>query len=104
MHMRFFGSPLPSSCGPASSRTDKPLFWRLSNPVTAKLAVDTQSLITRLQYFTFLLMMIAVIGLSHMHSVTPGPSGYTRIVRDLGRKFCSGGCQPQRAADLHLVI
>ena len=33
-------------------------------------------------------MVIAVIGLGHMQSVTQGPSGFTRIVRDLGRKFC----------------
>lgn len=101
--MRFFGSSLPSSCRPASSRTIKPISWRLPDALTAKLACDARLLIPRLQYLTFLLMVIAVMGLGHMHSVTPGPSGYTRIVRDLGRKFCNGECQPQSASDLHTI-
>jgi hypothetical protein len=48
---------------------------------------------SRLQFVTFFLLVIAVIDLGHLQSITPLPSGFTRIARDLGRKFCNTECQ-----------
>jgi hypothetical protein len=49
---------------------------------------------SRLQFVTFFLLVIGVIDLGHIPSATsPRPSGFTRIARDLGRKFCSADCE-----------
>src|SRR5271156_4141248 len=41
---------------------------------------------SRIQFVTFSLLLIAVIDLGRSQSIAPGPSGFTRIARDLGRK------------------
>jgi hypothetical protein len=44
---------------------------------------------SRLQFVTFFLLVIMVIGFGHVQSPSPRPCGFTRIARDLGRKFCN---------------
>jgi hypothetical protein len=48
---------------------------------------------SRIQFVTFSLLLIAVIDLGRSQSIAPGPSGFTRIARDLGRKFCDTECE-----------
>jgi hypothetical protein len=52
-----------------------------------------RSVSSRLQFVIFFLLVIAVIDLGHLQSITPGPSGFTRIARDLGRRFCNAECE-----------
>jgi hypothetical protein len=40
-------------------------------------------------------LVIAVIDHGHSQSTSPGPSGFTRIARDLGRKFCKADGEEQ---------
>jgi hypothetical protein len=50
---------------------------------------------SRLQFVVAFLLVIAVIDLGHLERTyaSPGPSGFTRIARDLERRFCSAGCE-----------
>ena len=41
----------------------------------------------------FFVLIVAVIDRGHLQSPMPGPSGFTRIARDLGRKFCNFECE-----------
>jgi hypothetical protein len=52
---------------------------------------------SRLQFVTLFLLVIAVIDLGHVQSTTPRPSGFTRIARDLGRKFRNAECEDSGA-------
>jgi hypothetical protein len=50
---------------------------------------------SRLHLVIFFVLVTAVIDRGHLQSINPGPSGFTRIARDLGRKFCSTECEDQ---------
>jgi hypothetical protein len=52
-----------------------------------------QTTASRLRIVIFFLVIVAVIDHGHLQSPWPGPSGFTRIARDLGRKFCSHECE-----------
>jgi len=59
----------------------------------AMLTTIFRLVLSRLQFVTFYLLVIAVIDVGHVQSTTPRPSGFTRIARDLGRKFSNGECE-----------
>jgi hypothetical protein len=63
----------------------------VSTPV-AMLASMFRLVSSRLQFVAFFLLVVAVIDLGHVQSASPGSSGFTRIARDLGRKFCNADC------------
>jgi hypothetical protein len=48
--------------------------------------------LSRAQFVVLFVMVIAVIDVGHLQSpyAYPGPSGFTRIARDLGRRFGNG--------------
>jgi hypothetical protein len=53
-----------------------------------------RSALSRIRSVFLFLVVIAVIDLGHSPSTdaAPGPSGFTRIGRDLSRKFGNGEC------------
>jgi hypothetical protein len=53
-----------------------------------------RSALSRIHSVFLFLTIIAVIDLGHLPKTcaAPGPSGFTRIARDLSRKFCNGEC------------
>ena len=48
---------------------------------------------SRLRIVIFFLLIVVVIDRGHLQGTRPGPSGFTRIARDLGRKFCNHECE-----------
>jgi len=50
---------------------------------------------SRFHLVIFFVLVTAVIDRGHSQSADPGPSGFTRIARDLGRKFCNPECADQ---------
>ncbi len=48
---------------------------------------------SRLRIVIFFVLIVAVIDRGHLQSTRPQPSGFTRIARDLGRKFCNPECE-----------
>jgi hypothetical protein len=50
--------------------------------------------LSRIQSVFLFLVIVAVIDLGHLPQAcaAPGPSGFTRIARDLSRKYCNGEC------------
>jgi len=48
---------------------------------------------SRFRFIILFVLVIAVIDRGHSQSTNPEPSGFTRIARDLGRKFCNTECE-----------
>jgi hypothetical protein len=48
---------------------------------------------SRLRIVISFVLIVTVIDRGHLLSTQPGPSGFTRIARDLGRKFCDPECE-----------
>jgi hypothetical protein len=88
-----FGFQLPQSGRAATSGINQPISIRHFNTPAAMLTTMFRLVSSRLQFVTLFLLVIAVIDLGHVQSTTPRPFGFTRIARDLGRKFCNAECE-----------
>jgi hypothetical protein len=64
------------------------------NAKFAELATKLRLLSSRLQFVTLILFVIAVIDFGNVQTAPiPGPCGFTRIARDLSRKFQNSECE-----------
>jgi hypothetical protein len=65
-----------------------------------------RSALSRIPSVFLFLVIIAVIDLGHLPHpcAAPGPSGFTRIARDLSRKFCNGECAGETETALAPVL
>jgi hypothetical protein len=61
--------------------------------MSSMLASTRHFVFSRLPFVTLFLLIIAVIDRGQLQSATPGPTGFTRIARDLGRRFCNADCE-----------
>jgi hypothetical protein len=70
------------------------------NPVhpAAEVTPMRRLVASRLPFLICLTLVIAVIDHGQAQNACPGPSGFTRIARDLGRRFCTAECEDETRA------